>query len=294
MNQESKRSIEAAKASVAAEANLGDHVVVPLPGCGTRLPLFLVHGVDGDLRHVTSLAASLSVDRPVFGVRSFVLARRRVALTTVEQMAQFYLAEIRKVQPVGPYYFIGFSFGGFIAYEMAQTLLACGEPVGMLGMIDSLVMGRAALNGHAGPTQPQPDAAEPVHRPVPRFSDHLKKLMSPGGLRYAADKIVRRGYRFTYMGFEKMQRPVPRFLLRPEDLNWYAGARYAPRPYPGKVTLFFSDESIQDGRAMVDFWQGVAPEAEIRHIEGPHGDLMWQPRVQVVARMVDESLASAP
>ncbi|MEM9056655.1 MAG: thioesterase domain-containing protein, partial [Pseudomonadota bacterium] len=55
---------------------------------------------------------------------------------SVEDIAARYVEELRRVQPHGPYRFIGFSFGGMIMYEMAQQLRAAGEDIAMFAMCD--------------------------------------------------------------------------------------------------------------------------------------------------------------
>jgi len=52
-------------------------------------------------------------------------------------MARTYLEEIRVVQKDGPYHIAGYSFGGIIAFEMAQQLRAAGSLVGLVGLIDT-------------------------------------------------------------------------------------------------------------------------------------------------------------
>src|SRR5690606_38688682 len=54
-----------------------------------------------------------------------------------EEMAADYLSEVRQVQPNGPYLLGGFSGGGIVAYEMAKQLLAQGEEVSLLVMLDT-------------------------------------------------------------------------------------------------------------------------------------------------------------
>ena len=55
----------------------------------------------------------------------------------IEDMAARYITEMRAVQPFGPYYLCGYSMGGWIAYEMAQQLLAAGQEVALLGIFDT-------------------------------------------------------------------------------------------------------------------------------------------------------------
>jgi thioesterase domain-containing protein len=57
--------------------------------------------------------------------------------TEVESIAGYYLQEIRRVQSEGCYFLGGFSFGGTVAFEMAQQLKRNGEEVAFLVLLDS-------------------------------------------------------------------------------------------------------------------------------------------------------------
>src|SRR5205823_2243155 len=48
-----------------------------------------------------------------------------------------YVAALQAVQPVGPYLLGGWSFGGVVAFEMAQQLHAQGQTVALLALLDS-------------------------------------------------------------------------------------------------------------------------------------------------------------
>ena len=52
-------------------------------------------------------------------------------------MAADYVTEIRRVQPHGPYFLAGHSFGGRVSFEIAQQLVRAGESVSFLGLIDT-------------------------------------------------------------------------------------------------------------------------------------------------------------
>jgi nonribosomal peptide synthetase DhbF len=52
-------------------------------------------------------------------------------------MAADYLNLIRKIQPVGPYNLIGWSFGGVVAHVMATQLQSMGHEVALLALLDS-------------------------------------------------------------------------------------------------------------------------------------------------------------
>lgn len=55
----------------------------------------------------------------------------------IEVVSMVYLAEIKRRQPEGPYIIGGWSAGGVIAYAVAQALLANGEEVEKLFLLDS-------------------------------------------------------------------------------------------------------------------------------------------------------------
>src|SRR5690606_460455 len=57
-------------------------------------------------------------------------------LLRIEEMAARHVAAIRSVQPHGPYYLGGYSFGGSVALEIAQQLQAAGETVAVLAIFD--------------------------------------------------------------------------------------------------------------------------------------------------------------
>ena len=54
-----------------------------------------------------------------------------------EDIARYYLAHVRRLQPQGPYHFFGWSFGGVVSMELALQLQAEGEQVANLLMVDS-------------------------------------------------------------------------------------------------------------------------------------------------------------
>ena len=75
---------------------------------------FLVHGVGGNILGFASLARSLDHEQPVYGIQAQALNSDMPTLIRLEAMAAFYVEELRRVQPGGPYAFLGFSFGGLV------------------------------------------------------------------------------------------------------------------------------------------------------------------------------------
>jgi amino acid adenylation domain-containing protein len=111
--------------------------LVPLRASGSKPPLFLMHSHGGNVLEYHPLARHLAKDQPVYALQARGLDGSMVEEPRIEEMASYYLREMRSVQPHGPYYLGGFCFGGLIALEAAQQLCAQGEAVGLLVMINA-------------------------------------------------------------------------------------------------------------------------------------------------------------
>ncbi|MFZ1692373.1 MAG: thioesterase domain-containing protein, partial [Flavobacteriales bacterium] len=79
----------------------------------------------------------LDFERPVYALKHQGGSRGRIHLDEVETIATRYLADLRAAVPSGPVVLCGYSFGGIVAYEMAQQLKASGAPPPLLIIIDS-------------------------------------------------------------------------------------------------------------------------------------------------------------
>jgi tyrocidine synthetase III len=97
---------------------------------------FFIHEGSGDVQGYTAFAG-LMKGFNCWGIRSVTLRESIPLNIELEPMAMQYAEIIRSVQPRGPYYLAGWSYGGVIAFEIARQLEAAGEKVEMLMMIDS-------------------------------------------------------------------------------------------------------------------------------------------------------------
>ncbi|MEM9074326.1 MAG: SDR family NAD(P)-dependent oxidoreductase, partial [Myxococcota bacterium] len=114
------------------------HLVAMHQGeAGERTPFFLVAGMFGNVLNLRHLAHLVGSDRPFYGLQAKGLYGGEAPHESFEEMADAYLAEIRMVQPEGPYMLGGFSGGGYTALEMARRLQADGEEVALLVMLDT-------------------------------------------------------------------------------------------------------------------------------------------------------------
>ncbi|MFR9758131.1 alpha/beta fold hydrolase, partial [Streptomyces sp. TR06-5] len=124
-------------------------VLLPLRTTGERAPLFCVHPAGGLSWVYSNLMKSIGSDRPLYGLQTRGLADPEAQLpSSIEDMATDYVAQIRAVQPSGPYHLLGWSLGGLVIHAMATQLRAAGEEVGLLANLDQYPIDRS---------QPEPE-----------------------------------------------------------------------------------------------------------------------------------------
>lgn len=113
-------------------------ILVKIRDTGDKKPLFVVHGGGLNILLYRSLSNELKQGRCVYALQAKGLDGKTELSTSIEEMATDYIEEILKVEAQGPIYLLGFSLGGFIAYEMAQKLQDRGIEVGFVAMVDSV------------------------------------------------------------------------------------------------------------------------------------------------------------
>ncbi|MFZ3569667.1 amino acid adenylation domain-containing protein [Streptomyces sp. BH097] len=132
-----------AAALAAREAESGDPrpgadlaSLLPLRVGGSLPPLFCVHPAGGLAWSYAGLLQHVA-DRPVYGLQTPNLDGTRSFPQSIEEMAAHYIAQLRTVQPHGPYRLLGWSFGGNVVQEVAVQLQHAGEEVALLTVLDS-------------------------------------------------------------------------------------------------------------------------------------------------------------
>ena len=102
-----------------------------------RTPFFICAGMFGNILNLRHLALQIGNDRPVYGLQARGIYGGQAPHETFQEMAAANIAEMRSVQPHGPYLIGGFSGGGLVAYEMAQQLRAMGETTSLVVLLDT-------------------------------------------------------------------------------------------------------------------------------------------------------------
>jgi amino acid adenylation domain-containing protein len=279
----------------------------PVASCLVRLragngrpPFYCVHGAAANVLYLEGLARHLSPDIPLYGIQSRGLDGIQEPLTSAEEMAAHYIDEIAKVQPHGPYYLGGLSFGGAIAFEMAQQLHAKGEAVGLVALMDTnLPTWRAYTPDHSALFHSR---IYPTVAVLERNYLALRRAGARAYLQLVLARLMRNGQS------EDGQRNDPELPdgLASTDLlsvtlekvwkaNLAAADKYSPRKYPGRLTLFWATDwptpSRRDARLC---WAEFAEDGlEVHRIPGSHGSFRFEPHVRVLAEKLDVCLKRA-
>jgi thioesterase domain-containing protein len=126
---------------LATSANGEQHYnpLLALRTTGSQPPLFCVHPAGGIATVYQTLAEHLNNDIPVYGLQARGVEFAEPAHVSVKDMACCYIEAIRKVQPQGPYWLLGWSFGGNVALEITHLLESEGDNVEILILLDTSV-----------------------------------------------------------------------------------------------------------------------------------------------------------
>jgi thioesterase domain-containing protein len=274
--------------------------LVAIRAGGSKPPLYGVHGVGGNILEFSDLAKYLDADQPLYGIQAQGLDGKKPLHTTVEEMAEHYIKEIREFQPEGPYYLGGSSFGGMVAYEMARRLVAAGERVGLVALFDTMAPGYPKF-------LPTTTAwKRRVNGWRFRFELHWSNFRVAEGREkweYVWEKVIRLEREIVNQVKKRRKRIknkiqrmfFPKGIKAVPKGGWEASSRYRPLPYTGTVTLFRATE--QGYGIIEDRTNGWGPLAlggvEVIDVPGHHGSIMREPRAKMLARAIADAMARA-
>lgn len=111
-------------------------VLVKIQDEGKERPFYCIHGHFGNVLFFYELANLLGKNRPFYGVQSVGLSGEETPLTSIEEIADRIIQEMREVQPKGPYSFGGYCFGTLVSIEIAKKLDEMGETYDPIIMFD--------------------------------------------------------------------------------------------------------------------------------------------------------------
>ena len=287
--------------------------VVPMREGNERPPFFCVHGGGGNVLSMRDLVVHLPHDQPFYGLQAVGLDGKSAPFSSVEEAAEYYVEQIRKVQPRGPYYLGGNCYGGLVALEMARRLRSIRETVGVVAMIDTYNFAYGSFI-----SKPKLFYCNLLFF-LRRSLYHLRKLgrIKP---RDWGSYLMSRARTFLLMTRSVAQiaqkeggnQFPPNFqhadaqaidgrgelggaLIRVRDAILVATRKYVPKIYDGHLLVFAAktrDDDPYRDRALG--WLPVARGGVTAYeIEGDHVSIFRNPNVGAVAEKLDRALREA-
>jgi len=234
--------------------------IVPIRPQGRRTPLFCVHPGGGNVLGYQDFIAHLHPDQPVYGIQAYGVVEGQTPHSSIHQMALVYIRAIREIQPSGPYYLGGESFGGLVAYEMACQLVQGGERVAFVFVGDAW-----------------PKTVEPLRYFLSCLSYPFTLSWTDWGS-LLKRKLLR----------QHESRPAAKRYVYADSLHRanslahrQASRDFVPRRYPGTVTLFRAREQDQHTRRLQHYfggpemgWRRAATAVELHWMPDVHREMM--------------------
>jgi acetoacetyl-CoA synthetase len=235
------------------------------PGTDPR-PLFITHGFGGSILEFWPLVRYIQSSSPIYGMQAKGLDGMDEPFKTIEEIAQFFVDAIREVKPRGPYLLVGYSLGGLVTLEMAQRLLAAGEKVDLLAMLESY------------PARRHLSVGARMHLYGRLIRHHVRESRSMSlqeSTKYLAGRARHQ------IPFLRAKRAVPDAA----DPNAAAKQRlfdsalaslngYEPHPYHGKVRFVHAAIRLRFADDPADVWSPWISDIEVDTIPGDHDEIL--------------------
>jgi len=223
------------KMARAIDQHVSANSLVAMQQQGSRTPFFCVHAHMGHVINLRNISIYLGPQQPFYALQLRGLDRQNSPPKSMTEIAQQYVAEIRRVQKKGPYQIGGYCFGGLVAIEMARLLQQVDEQVSLLALIDTshpyetaktptkLIMGKLWQRVVHG---------EKINwRNV--FKNYWMEMIQ--GSKSAALYIVWRYYL-------KRDQQLPRYLREPQLLLNLIEKDYVPKPINCKAVVIVAGQ----------------------------------------------------
>lgn len=265
--------------------------LVALRVAGQRPPLFLAAPVGGNVLSYHDLLKHLDADQPVYGLQAIGLDGVQSPHKNVKDVSAHYVSEILSILPEGPFLLSGSSFGGLVAYEMAQQLHDQGLPVELVVMFDAY--GPGYPTRRPGTTR----LRRKIYKYLRRLDTHWSNLLSTDMngrwvyLRIKSRKIFKR-VRIKFSDkIHHIAHPLPKELRKIQNSHLGAAKKKKkrhqrePRRFGGRLVLFRAQKQplgIYPDPYLG--WNTVSgDQIEVYEVPGHHTSIIYEPRVHVLA-----------
>jgi acetoacetyl-CoA synthetase len=222
-------------------------------------PLFITHGLGGELAELNELAEQLGSSRPIYGLQWRGLNGVEKPHDSFDGMARYFAGAIEKIYPNGPLLLAGLSIGGLPMLEAARIFLERGRNVALLVLMDTYTHPRY---------WPRTSKMAVTFNRIQRKAGAIRQMPLREAFPFAAKVLGKFGGRV-------LARLTGSEIIPTEDTNAgpalhelrlaavRAHIHYQPRFYPGKITFFSARERTVFPPDPAKIWGGVTDDLEI-------------------------------
>jgi acetoacetyl-CoA synthetase len=253
------------------------------------MPLFILPGFGGSVMELYALARLLRTESAVYGIRASGSEPGETMHEHIEDMSRAYLAAIREIQAHGPYIIVGYSFGGLVAYEMAQRLVDEGERLGLLVLLDTTVHERYWTAGVW---------LEHLKRRIVHHTQRVRGLawgeLAPAFAKLTGALLNRLGRASGVVVANDPQGPLlPESLRRLRRAGLSAFAAYRPHASDLPITLMGSDVNASNLCDPRRVWRKLTPALTTYNVPGSHETMIRPPHLPVLAAQLSQCVNAA-
>lgn len=261
-------------------------LVLLKPGT-TEPPVFITHGMGGNVMDFFQLVKCIRSRQPIYGMQAKGLDGVEEPFDRIEDMAQFFLNAIKAVQPRGPYFLMGYSLGGLVVFEMARRLSQAGEKTALLVMLESY------------PHRSHLQAGQRIRlfwRLLSNRVGTVVKLPPREAWSYIMHPAQRVARSSRDNGRPNANLPLDVWftpaILRMRDRAYSALKRYRPRYYPGKVHFVRAAVCSEFPDDPTAVWGRLVDEIQVETVPGGHLEIInthFEALAEVLSRYFAEA-----
>jgi thioesterase domain-containing protein len=237
---------------------------------GEGAPLICIYPASGVSWQYSVLSRYLRAGRPIVGLQSPRPGGPIATSASIDEACDRQLAILRGVQPHGPYYLLGYSLGGTIAYGVAARLRRMGEEVRFLGLLDTY-----PSEAHDWGDPDGAEANRGAEREQEQFiNDAMADVMDDAFRREKEEMFghIFENYRDSVALLSKARTP----------------------DYGGHVTLFVAGKSVPPGIDPDTCWTGRAASIAIHRLPHcSHEDIVSPASLEILGPLLDTLIEDA-
>jgi thioesterase domain-containing protein len=238
---------------------------------GTLLPIFAITASVDDGYIFRHIAAHSHPEQPFIVLT--VPGAANGTSPTVEELAAIVCRNIRAVRPHGPYLLGGYCFGGLLAFEAAQQLIAAGERVDLLALIDTPTPGYPKISNSGT-----------------RYRRELRHVFSGAlGLREVMAHARTVGRLVGKRAAARTQQVMVSTGISQGASIEMTARLYVPRSIDTDVALIMAGDDVVSTRVLEDprlGWRDLARNFEVHRVPGKHGTVLAEANAASVAKVL--------